>query len=280
MPLKGEIFNHSGFASLEDIESREWQELFNHLEGIQEEFLSHEPEFRSPEYIWPRDPLHNWSRVWEYPYVLYHLRKWRKSFGPGQNPRLVDFGSGVTFFPFAAAREGFEVMAIDVDPVSEKDFKRASRIVPSHPGTTEFRLASAKSIPLPDHSVPAAYCISVLEHVSDLEGTIQELARVLEPKGLLILTVDISLNSANQFTAQNYRVFRTVLEQYFNLQAPERTTHPCLYLLNTGSLQPIFEKKSYRDIIKLCKNIFREIVLRQKVEPWYLTCQGFVLARK
>jgi len=275
-----DAFNYSGFASLEDLESQEWQELFKQLEKIQEEFLSHEQNFRSPEYIWIRDPLHNWSRVWEYPYVLYHLRKWRRTLGAGQNPAIIDFGSGVTFFPFAIAQEGFKVVAMDIDPICEKDFQRASQMVSASPGSVEFILSQEKSIPLQNNAVSAIYCISVLEHVADLPATISEIARVLEPKGLLILTVDLSLNGYHQLAPKGYQIFRKSLDQFFELRISEKTNHPCFYLLNTNGPFPMPQPKGMKKLRHLYQKVVRRIIYRLKEEPFSLACQGFVLSKK
>jgi hypothetical protein len=60
-------FDRSGLAALSDLQTEEWRELFTSLEDQQREFLAKEEAFRSADYPWPRDPLHTWSRVWEYP---------------------------------------------------------------------------------------------------------------------------------------------------------------------------------------------------------------------
>ena len=72
-------FDRSGLATLSDIETAEWRELYAVMEKEQAEVLAQESRFRSLEYKWPRDPLHNWSRVWEYPYVYHHLRATRRN---------------------------------------------------------------------------------------------------------------------------------------------------------------------------------------------------------
>ena len=44
------------------------------------------------------------------------------------------------------------------------------------------------SIPLPDHSIDAIMCTEVLEHIPDPVGAIKEFARLVKPKGYLLLT--------------------------------------------------------------------------------------------
>ena len=59
------------------------------LEKEQADFLAMESAFRSREYKWPRDPLHTWSRVWEYPYTYHHLQQARGQWPVAPPPRVV-----------------------------------------------------------------------------------------------------------------------------------------------------------------------------------------------
>src|SRR5262249_24861798 len=63
----------SGLASLSDLETNVHRALYAALNQTQNEFLSKQELFRSRDYVWPADALHNWSRIWEYPYVYAHL---------------------------------------------------------------------------------------------------------------------------------------------------------------------------------------------------------------
>ena len=48
---------------------------------------------------WVADPLHHWSRQWEYPFVLREI----EHFAGGANDlplKILDAGSGITFFPY------------------------------------------------------------------------------------------------------------------------------------------------------------------------------------
>src|SRR5215469_3699998 len=94
-------FEYCKIAALSDFQTSTWRELYVGLENAQAEFLSKQDLFRSKEYKWPLDALHNWSRVWEYPYVFLHLNEQRRSNAGVQIPRVADIGSGVTFFPFS-----------------------------------------------------------------------------------------------------------------------------------------------------------------------------------
>ena len=99
-------FKRSGLAVASDLQTPEWRELFALIESAQASFLEKETLFCSQEYKWPRDPLHCWSRGWEYACVYYHLWQWVGTIGKARQSRNIDVGSGVTFFPFAVAGLG------------------------------------------------------------------------------------------------------------------------------------------------------------------------------
>lgn len=171
----GRTFRRCGLAALSDLSTDEWRGLFTELETMQNEFLAKEAEFRSPEYQWPRDALHNWSRVWEYAYAYDFLREWRGELGSA--PTIADLGSGVTFFPLALSKLGYTVICTDTDPVCQKDLPRAAKAIAPDSTAVSFRLTDGKILPFRDREVDAIYCISVLEHVPRFENTVLEMAR-------------------------------------------------------------------------------------------------------
>ena len=63
---------------------------------------------------WVLDPLHQWSRQWEYPFVFNALKKANVEDGA----RILDAGSGISFFPFLIAQQlRATVTCCDVDPL-------------------------------------------------------------------------------------------------------------------------------------------------------------------
>jgi SAM-dependent methyltransferase len=213
-------FERSGLASISEITSPVGKLLLAKLELVSKEFLEQEAQFRSPEYFWPRDPLHEWSRRWEYPYVYHHLQRWLAGGGPAGQPTVVDLGSGVTFFPFACARLGATVICADVDPICARDIPRAAEVVSAGPGSVQYRGIERARLPFEDHEVDALYCISVLEHVPGRSGLVSEIARVIKPGGLLVLTLDIDREGHGEMTPQDYCDLTKVLDRYFMLGKP------------------------------------------------------------
>jgi len=277
------LFARSGLAALSDLSSPEWREIFTLLESEQAMFLKHESSFRSPDYIWPRDPLHTWSRAWEYPYVFHHLQALRGACNRGDFARIVDLGSGVTFFPFAVAKLGFEVVCTDVDRVCEKDLGRAATMVDHAPGKVTFSLTEGTHLPFNDGEIDAVYCISVLEHVARFDCLISETARVLKPGGLFLLTVDIDLRGDMELGAENHRRLVTVLRGYFEYRWPETTIHPAEMLDSSsgpyGHRPPasVWERRwfLFKQHVKTLLGMKTRPLL-----PFWLAVQAFALDRK
>lgn len=207
-------FDRSGLACLSDFQSPEWSESFNTLKRWHDEFSRQGAKFRSSSYTWPKEPLYSWSRIWEYPFAYYHLNRFIGSVSG--IPRLADVGSGVTFFPFAVADLGADVICTDVDPICAPDISRAADVIP-HRGKVSFRQIQAKALPFLDGELDAIYCISVLEHIVDFENTISEIHRCLKPGGLFVLTFDVAIEGIEGVNAEQRTVLVKELTRKFSL---------------------------------------------------------------
>lgn len=231
------VFNRSGLAALSELQAEECRNIFSVLEKRQSEFLREAGKFRSKEYKFPNDPLHCWSRVWEYPYVYFHLTRFVNGLTGGSRPVVADVGSGVTFFPFSLAQLGCQVVCTDIDPVCEKDILRACEFVSYSPGNVHFRLISNERLPFADCECDVIYCISVLEHIPNFENTVREIARVLKPGGLCLITCDIGLDPRANTPLTNLEYERLIfaVERQFRLLCPDRSIHPVNVLTDLNS---------------------------------------------
>jgi SAM-dependent methyltransferase len=247
----------SGLAALSDLKTSSHREIFCVLESQQTEFLHYEKSFRSPSYPWPSDVLRNWSRVWEYPYVYFHLQAWRSQFAGGGLPTIADVGSGLTFFPFSIARLGCHVVCTDPDPVCETDFHKAHKFVRPLIGSMEFRRTDGVALPFGSEECDAVFCISVLEHIENFEATVCEIARILKPGGIFLLTIDIDLSGQSEISVTRHAVLIRAISQVFDYLLPDTTVHPGDLLHSLNSPFPI--SKHY---------------------PYHLTVQGFCLVKR
>jgi SAM-dependent methyltransferase len=274
------IFDRSGVAALSDFRASAWQEYFKVLETEQSEFLARENQFRSLEYKWARDPLHTWSRAWEYPFVYHHLLMARRAQRAGAPVRVADVGSGVTFFPFAVAKLGYDVICTDVDPICAVDIPRAYGALPASEGKVEFRLSDGSCLPFDSRELDAVYCISVLEHIPDFGQTVAEIARVLRPGGLLVLTIDLDLRGDGEIGVDKHRMLIRQLQNYFSYHHAERVAHPADVLTTfNGPFAPPKPTFLYRSWFSL-KQWVKPFMGRKSVPlfPFELAVQGFALS--
>ncbi|MGH8743753.1 MAG: hypothetical protein ACREUY_05680, partial [Burkholderiales bacterium] len=73
--------------------------LFKSMESFSEDFVRSQSAYlKDYRRKWVADPLHQWSRQWEYPFVFSRISEYARNAEPRLN--ILDAGSGVTFFPF------------------------------------------------------------------------------------------------------------------------------------------------------------------------------------
>jgi SAM-dependent methyltransferase len=254
-------FDRCGIAAVSDLQTPLWREVFATMEDHQAEFLSGQHLFRSPEYKWPLDALHQWSRVWEYPYVYSHVAEWRRAHAGTAVPLVADIGSGVTFFPFSVARLGFQVACADPDPVCATDFDRAAKVVDHGQGQVEFRLIDGGGLPFESSECDLVYCISVLEHIQAFDNTVREIARILKPEGLFYLTIDLDLQGNADIRVDRYASLMASIHELFELALPDKTIHPADMLSNMRGPYPMYSVSRWKKA--------RHFVKQEIVKPFF-----------
>lgn len=174
----------NGYALLTDLEDRGYGEVMRAMESFQAAFLALTRPIWSADFPIPGDALAHFSRQWEYPYTWANL---------GPPGRVLDAGSGITFFPFLLSAAGFTVECCDLD--ESLGLPERYRTAAAATGCdVVFTACSLTDLPHADASVDAAVCLSVLEHTGpDGVHIVRELARVIRPGGRLVVTCDVDL---------------------------------------------------------------------------------------
>ena len=236
-PNSIQCFEKSGLAKLSDLTVNSYELIFHFLEQEQNNYFQLSNSLINHDYFkkWPKDTLHWWSRIWEYPYVYYHVQKLLDEFD--RSPvKVMDFGSGVNFFPISISNLGCEVTCIDNDPLCIESLKN---IV-----ATDSELAirpvlnQGIQIPFPDKTFEIIYSVSVFEHIPDLINLIAEIDRILTDNGYLIITFDVSLNENFDLTLNKYYKFIDTVFKHFELHMPYRSSHPADTLTSKNSPIP------------------------------------------
>ena len=238
----------SGIPLKEEYDALLRSATFRHMESFSEGFLTRNRRVLS-RYMakWGvENPLHSWSRRWEYPYVWSRVAEAAKSpptprtagcgahveeedegssgTGTGSGGgglRVLDAGSGATFLPFYIKHRFDEatVACCDTDPKLTDVFSAMNGIMDSD---VEFSVADIRRLPYGDRSFDLVCCISVLEHTRDHEDIIAELARVLVDGGQLVITFDVGLDGTRDMRVQDLERFLKVFSSRFReSSAPE-----------------------------------------------------------
>jgi SAM-dependent methyltransferase len=184
-PVESGVLARNGFAALSELDGAGYRRMVRAMEGFQAEFLALTRSLWDADFPIPGDALAHFSRQWEYPYA------WANLGSPGG--RVLDAGSGITFFPFLLASAGFDVDCCDGD--EELDLgARFARAVELTGCRMRFTNCSLTDMPFAEETFEAVICISVLEHAGAERGRILEtLASALKPGGRLVLTCDVDL---------------------------------------------------------------------------------------
>ena len=100
---------------------------------------------------------------------------------------VIDVGCGDGGHSYFCARQGAEVLFIDMDTAKLAAAEEKIKASPAH--AYRAILSDCNPIPLPDSTGDVIICTEVLEHVPDPRQFLQELARVAKPGARLVVTV-------------------------------------------------------------------------------------------
>jgi 2-polyprenyl-3-methyl-5-hydroxy-6-metoxy-1,4-benzoquinol methylase len=197
-------FLSGGYARLSHFNSPLWKSVFRELESTSDAFKNLVWANGPEGYAWPLDPLHSWSRAWEYPFVATHLSKRRHAAVAGDHPvsdnlpklKILDVGAAVTFFSAYLAQQGIDLTNFDYDESMIPRFERVFARIRNQMKLSDvprYVAGDARDTKLPGQSFDGILCISVLEHIPHWERALTEFVRLLRPGGFLILTFDVQL---------------------------------------------------------------------------------------
>src|SRR5437762_501231 len=114
----------SGVPTLGSYEEILRSRLFRKIETFSNQFVASQSSIlQTYGRKWVPDPLHQWSRQWEYPFAYVHIKDWLSE-QRRDDVRVLDAGSGITFFPFlvAATFPNVRVACCDMDSELEPTF--------------------------------------------------------------------------------------------------------------------------------------------------------------
>jgi SAM-dependent methyltransferase len=182
-PLLHEPFARNAYARMRDLDSPRLEHELREMEAFIAKFIVRTRPLFTDQLAYTGDRLDNWSRRWEFPYCWWNLRQ-------GPMERVLDAGSGFSFFSYLLAGAGASVSAADIDPKLSAIYEKANEVTGRF---VDYRVSPIEELVWPDQTFDAVACVSVLEHAPRRFDAIDEFARVLRPGGRLVITWDISL---------------------------------------------------------------------------------------
>jgi len=105
---------------------------------------------------------------------------------------FLDAGCGDGRYLAAVARSAHAPERIIGTDISERILETARAA--AAPNEVELVRANLESLPFDDGSFDVVLCAQVIEHLLDVDAGLRELARVLRPRGALVLTTDNERN--------------------------------------------------------------------------------------
>lgn len=199
--------------------------LFRNIEIFSNNFLSDHVKVLK-NYRWSIDPLHQWSRQWEYPFTYSYIRHFissnNKSMYSNEKFNILDAGSGCTFFPYYISYKHSNCKIYCCD----NDYS----LVPLFAGINnnmenteiEFNNYDLVNPCYKDDFFDIIYCISVLEHIPNYEEVIKQFKRIIKPNGIIIITFDISLDGKSEITIEKAQDLLDKMDSIFGTRKNNR----------------------------------------------------------
>lgn len=133
------------------------------------------------------DPLDYYYRPLTAALYRSRLEAAAELLGDEHHATLLEVGYGSGIFMPELARHADRVLGIDIHGQSAAVSEALARIGV----TAELSDADLFALPFADDSLDALVCLSVLEHLTDLDGALAEFRRVVRPGGILVLGVPV-----------------------------------------------------------------------------------------
>lgn len=204
----------SGLITRESYKKNLTSKDFLIIEAFNDDFLKlYKDKLSNYNKKWTNDSFHNWSRQYEYPYFFAAISNFIAK-NPNKKVRILDAGSGLTFFPYLLLEKfpNVEITCTDYDKMLGNAF---SEINYSKQRGVNFVQSDLREKKFQPESFDLIYCISVLEHTSDYNKILENFKSYLVPEGELILSFDISLDGYRDIPIGKAQELINTLENSF-----------------------------------------------------------------
>ena len=186
------------FATKNEVFSREFRKIWRVLAKIHRNYeLPDHGDVNKRRYLWAKNLLRYpeiyAARLWEYPYAILSA-----NLRPGM--KCLDVGCGMTAFTiYLSEVSKTKITGLDPDIFDSGVKYKGHGVSKEFIKRTGLKIVEGgtENLPFKSNSFERVFCISVIEHLPKkiLEAGLKEIARVLKPSGLAVLTFDINMLS-------------------------------------------------------------------------------------
>jgi ubiquinone/menaquinone biosynthesis C-methylase UbiE len=153
--------------------------------------------------------------------------------------KILEVGTGKGHFTIQLAKEGYRFTSIDISAKEQNNAKLNIKYL-NLESLVDFKLENAKSLSFKDNSFDIVFSINAMHHLPNLTKVIDEMTRVLAPKGKIILS---------DFTQEGFKLIEKIHESEGRKHGfPQDTlTNAISYLKNKVFKVDIYKTK-YQEI--------------------------------
>lgn len=152
---------------------------------------------------WAKEFQDHQQRVREYWSRYRYLEDINSICGFEETTRVLDVGCGISSVLHYIPGDRY-----GIDPLAEEYQK-----LYSYPAEIKIQKASGENLPFADEFFDVVFCSNVLDHIDDPGKTIEQVVRVLRPKGYFILTVEIFTQKHKRDAAHPHSLLKNEVEQ-------------------------------------------------------------------
>lgn len=207
---------HSGIPNIRMYEDLIKSELFLEIEKYADAFLK-KFNFLKDHYSWVKDPFHQWSRQWEYPFIYSRINEYLNN-NKCNKACVLDAGAGITFFPYLLSELNAvdQIVCQDIDQQLSGLYRQVN--TECQQTSPVLSVGELQRLQFRSNTFDIVYSISVLEHTDNYLEIVKEFNRVLKKNGILILTFDIGLDGVSDISPDGAQDLLDSMNQYFQCE--------------------------------------------------------------